>query len=83
MGAFPSTRRRSAACLSLSSNDKRVLSGNVPFAVIALPAGPTILRLLPPLVITEEEMAIGVQAIVAALKSASAAPARRPSSAIA
>jgi acetylornithine/LysW-gamma-L-lysine aminotransferase len=49
--------------------------------VIALPAGPTILRLLPPLVITDEEMALGVQAIVAALKSASAQAARRPSAA--
>ena len=28
--------------------------------VIALPAGPTILRLLPPLVITEDEIALGV-----------------------
>ena len=31
--------------------------------VIALPAGPTVLRLLPPLVITEKEIDIGVQAI--------------------
>lgn len=44
--------------------------------VIALPAGPTILRLLPPLVITEDEVAIGVRAIVEVLKAA-AAPARR------
>jgi acetylornithine/LysW-gamma-L-lysine aminotransferase len=46
--------------------------------VIALPAGPTILRLLPPLVIGEEEIALGVSAIVAALETASTAPARRP-----
>ena len=42
--------------------------------VIALPAGPTILRLLPPLVITEDEIAIGVRAISAALRAASAQP---------
>ena len=46
--------------------------------VIALPAGPTILRLLPPLVISEDEIAVGVQAIVSVLKAASAGPARRP-----
>jgi acetylornithine/LysW-gamma-L-lysine aminotransferase len=46
--------------------------------VIALPAGPTILRLLPPLVISEEEIALGVQAIVSVLRAASATPARRP-----
>jgi acetylornithine/LysW-gamma-L-lysine aminotransferase len=46
--------------------------------VIALPAGPTILRLLPPLVIGEDEIGLGVQAIVSVLKAASAAPARRP-----
>jgi acetylornithine/LysW-gamma-L-lysine aminotransferase len=46
--------------------------------VIALPAGPAILRLLPPLVISEDEIALGVQAIVSVLKAASAAPARRP-----
>ena len=46
--------------------------------VIALPAGPTILRLLPPLVITEEEAALGVKAIVAALTAASAMSARTP-----
>lgn len=45
--------------------------------VIALPAGPTILRLLPPLVISEEEMAQGVTAIVAAVKAAT--PGSRPS----
>ena len=33
--------------------------------VIALPAGPTVLRLLPPLVITESEIDFGVQAIAA------------------
>jgi acetylornithine/LysW-gamma-L-lysine aminotransferase len=36
--------------------------------VIALPAGPTILRLLPPLVITEEEIARGVRAIAQAVR---------------
>jgi acetylornithine/LysW-gamma-L-lysine aminotransferase len=36
--------------------------------VIALPAGPTVLRLLPPLVITEKEIDIGVQAIAKAIK---------------
>jgi acetylornithine/succinyldiaminopimelate/putrescine aminotransferase len=36
--------------------------------VIALPAGPTVLRLLPPLVITEKEMDFGVQAIAKAIK---------------
>jgi LysW-gamma-L-lysine/LysW-L-ornithine aminotransferase len=46
--------------------------------VIALPAGPTILRLLPPLVISDEEIALGVQAIVSALKPAAATAARRP-----
>jgi len=49
--------------------------------VIALPAGPTILRLLPPLVISEDEIALGVGAVVAALKAASGAPPRRPASA--
>ena len=37
--------------------------------VIALPAGPTVLRLLPPLVITEEEVGIGVDAIVKTLRA--------------
>jgi acetylornithine/LysW-gamma-L-lysine aminotransferase len=45
--------------------------------VIALPAGPTILRLLPPLVITEDEIAIGIEAIAEALTAASSAPPRR------
>ena len=36
--------------------------------VIALPAGPTVLRLLPPLVITESEIDRGVQAITKAIK---------------
>jgi acetylornithine/LysW-gamma-L-lysine aminotransferase len=36
--------------------------------VIALPAGPTVLRLLPPLVITEKEIDVGVQAIAKAIK---------------
>ena len=46
--------------------------------VIALPAGPTVLRLLPPLVISDEEIDLGVQAIAAALEAASPAPTRRP-----
>ena len=37
--------------------------------VIALPAGPTVLRLLPPLVITEAEIDHGVQAIAKAIKA--------------
>jgi acetylornithine/LysW-gamma-L-lysine aminotransferase len=45
--------------------------------VVALPAGPTVLRLLPPLVITEDEIAIGVSAIASAL-TASGTPARTP-----
>jgi len=45
--------------------------------VIALPAGPTILRLLPPLVISDEEIALGITAIAAALEAASTTPARR------
>lgn len=36
--------------------------------VIALPAGPTILRLLPPLVISEEEVERGVRAIAEAIR---------------
>ncbi len=36
--------------------------------VIALPAGPTVLRLLPPLVITEAEIDLGVHAIAKAIK---------------
>ena len=36
--------------------------------VIALPAGPAVLRLLPPLVITEKEIDFGVQAIAKAIK---------------
>jgi len=36
--------------------------------VIALPAGPTVLRLLPPLVVTEAEIDFGVQAIAKAIK---------------
>ena len=49
--------------------------------VIALPAGPTVLRLLPPLVISDEEMALGISAIVVALKAFAATPVRRPSAA--
>lgn len=45
--------------------------------VIALPGGPTILRLLPPLVITEDEIATGVTAIVDVLEAASSTPVRR------
>ena len=41
-------------------------------AVIALPAGPTVLRLLPPLVITEEEIAVGIEAIAQAIRETSA-----------
>jgi acetylornithine/LysW-gamma-L-lysine aminotransferase len=37
--------------------------------VIALPAGPTVLRLLPPLVISEEEISVGVTAIANAIWS--------------
>ena len=36
--------------------------------VLALPAGPTVLRLLPPLVISESEIDVGVQAITRAIK---------------
>ena len=35
--------------------------------VIALPAGPQVLRLLPPLIISEEELALGIQAIASVL----------------
>lgn len=35
--------------------------------VIALPAGPQVLRLLPPLIVSEEELEIGVKAIAAVL----------------
>ena len=37
--------------------------------VIALPAGATVLRLLPPLVITEEQVEFGVQSIFAAMRN--------------
>jgi acetylornithine/LysW-gamma-L-lysine aminotransferase len=40
--------------------------------VIALPAGPTILRLLPPLVITEDEIALGVRAVAQAVRGGGA-----------
>jgi acetylornithine/LysW-gamma-L-lysine aminotransferase len=40
--------------------------------VIALPAGPTVLRLLPPLVISEEEIDHGVRAVATAVRGASA-----------
>ena len=43
----------------------------VEHGVIALPAGPTVLRLLPPLVISEQEIDQGVEAIVAAVRGAS------------
>jgi acetylornithine/succinyldiaminopimelate/putrescine aminotransferase len=42
--------------------------------VIALPAGPTVLRLLPPLVITEKEIDFGVQAIAKAIKELPPSP---------
>lgn len=35
--------------------------------VIALPAGPQVLRLLPPLIISDEELALGIQAIASVL----------------
>ena len=38
--------------------------------VIALPAGPTVLRLLPPLVITEAEVELGVRAVAKAIREA-------------
>lgn len=41
----------------------------VEHGVIALPAGPTILRLLPPLVIDEEQIGIGVRAIAHAIRA--------------
>jgi acetylornithine/LysW-gamma-L-lysine aminotransferase len=40
--------------------------------VIALPAGPTVLRLLPPLVISDEEMQMGVDAVAAVLTKGAA-----------
>jgi acetylornithine/LysW-gamma-L-lysine aminotransferase len=40
--------------------------------VIALPAGPTILRLLPPLVISDDEIDLGVAAIARAIRGLSA-----------
>jgi acetylornithine/LysW-gamma-L-lysine aminotransferase len=40
----------------------------VQHGVIALPAGPTVLRLLPPLVITDEQVELGVSAIAAAIR---------------
>jgi LysW-gamma-L-lysine/LysW-L-ornithine aminotransferase len=40
--------------------------------VIALPAGPTVLRMLPPLVISEEEIEHGVRAVAAAIRGAGA-----------
>ena len=42
----------------------------VEHGVIALPAGPTVLRLLPPLVITDEEVDQGVRAVAAAVRGA-------------
>ena len=45
--------------------------------VIALPAGPTVLRLLPPLVISEKEIDIGVQAIAKAIQELTPTPAGR------
>jgi acetylornithine/LysW-gamma-L-lysine aminotransferase len=43
----------------------------VDHGVIALPAGPTVLRLLPPLVITEAEIEQGVRAIATVLRESS------------
>jgi len=43
--------------------------------VIALPAGPTVLRLLPPLVINEHEIDFGVQAIAKAIRELPPSPA--------
>jgi [amino-group carrier protein]-gamma-(L-lysyl/L-ornithyl)-L-glutamate aminotransferase len=43
----------------------------VDHGVIALPAGPTVLRLLPPLVITRDEMDLGVGAVSAAIRGMS------------
>lgn len=40
--------------------------------VIALPAGPTVLRLLPPLVMREEEVELGVRAVAQAIREAAA-----------
>lgn len=40
--------------------------------VVALPAGPTILRLLPPLIITEDEVRAGVAAIATVLRGGAA-----------
>jgi acetylornithine/LysW-gamma-L-lysine aminotransferase len=40
----------------------------VDHGVIALPAGPTVLRLLPPLVISEDEIALGVRAVSEAIR---------------
>jgi acetylornithine/LysW-gamma-L-lysine aminotransferase len=40
--------------------------------VLALPAGPTVLRLLPPLVISEEEIDVGVRAINTAIRELTA-----------
>ncbi|MBO9391334.1 acetylornithine/succinylornithine family transaminase [Caldilinea sp.] len=41
--------------------------------VIALPAGPNVIRFLPPLIITEEEIEIGVQATAAVLRQETSA----------
>jgi acetylornithine/LysW-gamma-L-lysine aminotransferase len=41
-------------------------------SVIALPAGPNVIRFLPPLIITEEEIEFGVQALVRTLSAADA-----------
>lgn len=40
--------------------------------VIALPAGPTVLRLLPPLVIREDEIEVGIRAVAQAVRDAQA-----------
>jgi acetylornithine/LysW-gamma-L-lysine aminotransferase len=50
----------------------------VDHGVIGLPAGPTVLRLLPPLVISEAEIDIGVDAIGRAIRGLQAADRRNP-----
>jgi acetylornithine/LysW-gamma-L-lysine aminotransferase len=42
-------------------------------SVIALPAGPNVIRFLPPLIITEDEIEIGVQALARTLSAAETA----------
>jgi acetylornithine/LysW-gamma-L-lysine aminotransferase len=42
--------------------------------IIALPAGPTVLRLLPPLVIADEDLRHGIATVAAAIRSAASSP---------